>query len=282
MADPGWLIEMAIEPKSRDDQVRLEAALPDLAASFSFGHDADIESGQFIISANDEESFIGVIDALKNQYGISMNAGAPSIGYRETIWNQAPIDYHRRKRSGSETEQARVSLSFKPTGRQHGEPLTVVAMVGAGTVAEIAAAKAGILSVAAAGPVAGYPVVDVEAQILDINSFEDPSSPAIEIAARAATQEAIRGNGGLVEPVMLVQITAPIDAAPAIVEDLLRRRGEITRKSTEADEMHIRALVPAARLFRYSKELNELSKGRASFKSEFSYFGRVSRKVPPG
>jgi elongation factor G len=267
------LIEMAIEPKSKAEQEKLEIALTQLVAEdTSFRVSIDHESGQLILKGTSESYLEGKVDILKRTYKVDANVGYPRVVYHERITRPAEVEYTYKKQSGGSGQFAVVKLQVEPDEPGKGYEFECRIVGGALPKEYISGVEKGVQSVLDSGVVAGFPVVDVKVALVGGEYHDvDSSALAFEIAARTALREALqKGKSVLLEPIMKVEVRTPSEFAGAVIDDLGLRRGEIQRKDTNAAT--ISAMVPLMNMFGYGDTLRVMSRGRASFTMQFDHY----------
>ena len=212
MTFPDPVIEIAIEPKTKNDQEKMSAGLQRLAAEDpSFRIETDLESGQTIMKGMGELHLDILVDRLKREFKVEANIGAPQVAYRETISVEAEIDYTHKKQSGGAGQFARVKMVITPT--EPGEGYSFESKIVGGVIPKeyIPGVEKGIQSVMDSGPLAGFPVIDFKVSLID-GAYHDVDSSvlAFEIAGRAALRDGLKKAGAkLLEPVMKVEVVTP-------------------------------------------------------------------------
>ncbi len=278
MEFPEPVIEIAIEPKSKADQEKLGVALAKLAAEDpSFRVSTDPESGQTILKGMGELHLDIKVDILRRTYKVDANIGAPQVAYREKLTRREVIDYIHKKQTGGSGQYARVKIIFEPN--EPGMGSSFESKVVGGTVPKefIPGVEKGINSVMGSGFLAGFPVVDVKATLVD-GAYHDVDSSvlAFELAARAAFREALRKGGSvLLEPIMKVEVTTPEDYTGSVMGDLLGRRGQVQGQDMRGNAVVINAMVPLANMFGYVNQLRSFSQGRANYTMQFDHYEQV-------
>jgi len=282
MEFPAPVIEIAVEPKTKADQEKLGVALAKLASEDpSFTVSTDHESGQTILKGMGELHLDIKIDILKRTYKVEATIGAPQVAYRESISRRAEIDYTHKKQTGGTGQFARVKLVFEP-----GEPGTDFvfesAIVGGAVPKEyIPGVEKGLKSAKDNGLLAGFPVIDVKATLVD-GAFHDVDSSvlAFEIASRAAFKE-LREKGGpkLLEPIMAVEVVTPEEYLGSVIGDLNGRRGMIQGQDMRGNATVVNAFVPLANMFGYVNTLRGMSQGRAQFTMQYDHYEPVPQHV---
>ncbi|SFK29618.1 elongation factor G [Methylocapsa palsarum] len=278
MEFPEPVIEIAIEPKSKADQEKLGVALSKLAAEDpSFRVSTDQESGQTILKGMGELHLDIKVDILRRTYKVDANIGAPQVAYREKLTRRVEIDHTHKKQTGGTGQFARVKVIFEPNEAGMGNLFESQIVGGAVPKEYIPGVEKGINSVMGSGILAGFPVVDVKATLID-GAFHDVDSSvlAFEIAARAAFREALQKGGSvLLEPIMKVEVTTPEDYTGSVMGDLLARRGQVQGQDMRGNAVVINAMVPLANMFGYVNQLRSFSQGRANYTMQFDHYEQV-------
>jgi elongation factor G len=282
MTFPEPVIEIAIEPKTKNDQEKMSQGLQRLAAEDpSFRVETDQESGQTIMKGMGELHLDILVDRLKREFKVEANIGAPQVAYRETISKKAEIDYTHKKQTGGSGQFARIKLVIEPTAP--GEGYSFESKIVGGTVPKeyVPGVEKGIQSVMDSGPLAGFPVIDFKVQLVD-GAYHDVDSSvlAFEIAARAAMRDGLKKAGAkLLEPIMKVEVVTPEDYTGGIIGDLTSRRGHVQGQDTRGNANAITAMVPLANMFGYINTLRSMSSGRAQFTMQFDHYDAVPQNI---
>ena len=281
MTFPEPVIEIAIEPKSKNDQEKMSAGLQRLAAEDpSFRVSSDIESGQTIMKGMGELHLDILVDRLKREFKVEANIGAPQVAYRETISREAEIDYTHKKQSGGSGQFARVKMIFRP--RAEGGYDFKNSVVGGSVPKEyVPGVEKGLMQAKETGSIAGFPVIDFDVELIDGASHDvDSSVLAFEIAARAAFREAMqKAAPKLLEPVMKVEVITPEEYMGDIIGDLNSRRGQVGGMDQRGNARAIDAIVPLANMFGYINTLRSMSQGRAQYSMQFDHYEQVPQAV---
>ncbi|WP_119422741.1 elongation factor G [Desertibaculum subflavum] len=282
MEFPEPVIEVAVEPKTKNDQEKMGMALNRLAQEDpSFRVTVDHESGQTVIKGMGELHLEIIVDRMKREFKVEANVGAPQVAYRETLTRQAEIDYTHKKQTGGTGQYARVKLVFEP--RQPGEGFEFVNETVGGSVPKeyVPAVEKGIKSVAESGVIAGFPVIDFRVRLIDGAFHEvDSSALAFEIASRAAFREvAPKAAVKLLEPIMRVEVVTPEDFVGDVMGDLSSRRGQVTGTDRRGNAQVINAMVPLANMFGYVNNLRSMTQGRAQYTMHFDHYAQVPQAV---
>jgi elongation factor G len=271
-----WLIDLAIEPTARADGEKFLAALTDLTIEGPSLHVSfDKESGQIILGGLSESHLESAINSLKRTFGTAFNIGAPQVAYRERLTRRVEKEYTHKKQTGGISHFANVVIVFEPNEAGAGNVFESKIVGGALPKEYIPGVEKGINSVMGSGVLAGFPVVDVKATLID-GSFHDVDSSvlAFELAARSAFREALHENSILLEPIMKVEMTTPEDYAGSVMGDL-RGRGRLEGQDMRDNAVVINAMVSLANMFGYVNQLQSFSQGRANYTMEFSHYAPV-------
>ena len=282
MEFPDPVIEIAIEPKSKADQEKLGVALAKLAAEDpSFRVSTDPESGQTILKGMGELHLDIKVDILKRTYKVDANIGAPQVAYREKITRPVTIDYTHKKQTGGSGQFARIKIVVEPLPPASGFAFTNKIVGGVVPKEYIPGVEKGLESVLGAGVLAGFPVVDLSATLID-GAYHDVDSSALafEIAGRAALREALQKGGSvLLEPIMKVEVVTPEEYTGSVIGDLNSRRGQIQGQDMRGNANVINAMVPLANMFGYVNTLRSQTQGRATFTMQFDHYEQVPSNV---
>jgi elongation factor G len=282
MEFPEPVIEIAIEPKSKADQEKLGVALAKLAAEDpSFRVSTDPESGQTRLKGMGELHLDIKVDILRRTYKVDANIGAPQVAYREKLTKRTEINYTHKKQTGGTGQFAKVTIVFEPAEPGEGSSFESKIVGGAVPKEFIPGVEKGINSVMGSGILAGFPVVDVKATLIDGGYHDvDSSALAFEIAARAAFREGMQKGGAvLLEPIMKVEVVTPEEHTGFVMGDLLSRRGHVQGQDMRANAAVINAMVPLANMFGYVNQLRSGTQGRANFTMQFDHYEQVPANV---
>ncbi|GLK50910.1 MULTISPECIES: elongation factor G [Maricaulis] len=282
MEFPDPVIELAIEPKSKGDQEKLGIALQRLAAEDpSFRMKTDEESGQTIIAGMGELHLDILVDRMKREFKVEANIGAPQVAYRESLGQAGTVDYTHKKQSGGSGQFARVKIEFEPG--EPGSGFVFESKIVGGSVPKeyIPGVEKGLNSVMENGLLAGFPVIDVKATLID-GAYHDVDSSvlAFEIAGRAAFREAKHHCAPkLLEPIMKVEVVTPDEYTGSVIGDLNSRRGQIAGQEMRGNATVVNAMVPLANMFGYVNNLRSATQGRAQFTMQFDHYEPVPKAV---
>ena len=282
MEFPEPVIDIAVEPKTKADQEKMGMALAKLAAEDpSFRVKTDEESGQTIISGMGELHLDIIVDRMRREFKVEANIGAPQVAYREAITRTVEHDYTHKKQSGGSGQFARIKFRIEPN--EPGKGYEFASEVVGGNVPKeyVPGVKKGVESVMGAGPLIGFPIVDVKFVLTD-GAYHDVDSSvlAFEIAGRAGFRQAIqKAAPKILEPVMRVEVMAPEDYVGDVIGDLNSRRGQIRGTEARGVAQIVDAMVPLANMFGYVSSLRSMSQGRAQYTMTFDHYEQVPNAV---
>ncbi|MDF1565014.1 MAG: elongation factor G [Deltaproteobacteria bacterium] len=282
MEFPDPVIDIAIEPKTKADQEKLGVALQKLAVEDpSFRVRTDEETGQTLIAGMGELHLEIIVDRLQREFKVGANVGKPQVAYRETITREVESEGRFVRQSGGRGQYGHVRLRLRP--RQPGEGFEFVNGIVGGVVPKeyIPAVKKGVEEALQAGPLAGYPMVDVEVELYDGSYHDvDSSEMAFKVAGsmgfKAGTQKA---RPVLLEPVMATEVVTPEEFMGDVIGDINSRRGRIQGMDPRGSVQVIRAMVPLAAMFGYATDLRSTTQGRATYTMQFDHYEEVPKSV---
>nr|WP_320141796.1 elongation factor G [uncultured Cohaesibacter sp.] len=282
MEFPEPVIEIAVEPKTKADQEKMGLALNRLAAEDpSFRVKTDEESGQTIMAGMGELHLDILVDRMKREFKVEAQIGAPQVAYRETITKEETVDYTHKKQSGGTGQFGRVKMIIGPNEPGAGFEFKSSIVGGAIPKEYIPGVEKGVQSVMTAGPLAGFPMVDIKVELID-GAFHDVDSSvlAFEIASRAGFREGCQKAGPkLLEPMMKVEVVTPEEYMGDIIGDINSRRGQISGTESRGVVTVISSMVPLANMFGYVNTLRSMSQGRAQFSMVFDHYAQVPQAV---
>jgi elongation factor G len=282
MEFPDPVIEIAVEPKTKGDQEKMGQALARLATEDpSFRVSVDHESGQTVIKGMGELHLEIIVDRMKREFKVDANVGAPQVAYRETITRPAEVDYTHKKQTGGAGQYARVKIRFEPLPPGSGFQFENSVIGGAVPKEYVPGVEKGLKASTENGVLAGFPVIDLKAELTD-GAYHDVDSSvlAFEIAARAAFKEGVmKAAPKLLEPIMRVEVVTPEEYMGDVIGDLNSRRGQVTGMDTRGNARVINAMVPLANMFGYVNTLRSMSQGRAQYTMHFDHYEQVPQAV---
>ena len=282
MEFPDPVIEVAIEPKTKADQEKMGMALVRLAQEDpSFRVTTDQESGQTILKGMGELHLEIKVDILKRTYKVDANVGAPQVAYRETLSKPLTIKYTHKKQTGGSGQFAEVTIEFEPLEPGSGFVFENEVVGGAVPKEFIPAVEKGLKTQKESGLLAGFPVIDFKAKLVDGKYHEvDSNALTFDIAARAAFRElASKGAVKLLEPVMKVEVVTPEDFLGGVIGDLNSRRGQVQGTDSRGNAQVVTAMVPLANMFGYINTLRSMSQGRAQYSMVFDHYEQVPQAI---
>jgi elongation factor G len=279
---PAPVITIAIEPKTKVDQEKLGSSLARLAMEDpSFSVKTDEETGQTLVAGMGELHLEIIVDRLRREYKVDANVGRPQVAYRETITQAAKVEHRFVRQTGGRGQFAHVVIEVTPTKR--GEGLQFESKTVGGSVPKefVPAVEKGFREAANSGPLAGYPVVDLNYALLDGSYHEvDSSELAFKIAASMAFKEAFaKARPIMLEPIMINEITTPDEYCGDVIGDINSRRGKVTGMEPRSGIQIVNTEVPLAQMFGYATDLRSRTQGRATFSMKFGFYNPVPSHV---
>ena len=280
---PEPVISVAIEPRTRADQDKLSEALRRLAEEDpTFRVRTDEETGQTIISGMGELHLEVLVDRMVREFKVWANIGKPQVAYRETITQPVRAEGRFIRQTGGRGQYGHVIVEFEPNEPGQGFAFEDATRGGVIPKEFIPAVEQGIREAMESGVLAGYPVVDVKARLVDGSYHEvDSSEMAFKIAGSLALQEAVRkGKPVLLEPIMRVEVVVPDEYTGDVLGDLNARRAHIEGMEPRTGGLQaIRATVPLGEMFGYATDLRSMTQGRGTFTMEFSHYAQVPEEL---
>jgi elongation factor G len=279
---PEPVIAIAIEPKTKADEEKLDIALQKIAREDpSFRVKMDKETGQTLISGMGELHLEIIVDRLSREFDLGANVGNPQVAYKETVRKQTRAEGRFVRQSGGRGQYGHVWLDVKPNGAGQGFEFNNKIIGGVIPREFIPAVEKGVKEAMEEGVLAGYPVVDIVVDLVD-GSFHavDSSELAFKIAASMAFKDASkRAHPILLEPVMSVEVVAPKDYMGDVISSLSSRRGKIVSLDSRTVSEAVNAEVPLAEMFGYATNLRSKTQGRATFTMSFLHYSAVSEAL---
>ena len=286
MVFPEPVISIAVKPKDKGAVDKMGIAIGKLVAEDpSFQVETDEDSGETILKGMGELHLDIKVDILKRTYGVELEVGAPQVSYRESITQAVEDSYTHKKQSGGSGQYGKIDYRMKPAEPGSGF-IFKTSVVGGNVPKEFfPAIEKGFKSMMAEGPLAGFPVLDVEIDVFDGGYHAvDSSAVAFEIAAKGEFRQTMPKAGAqLLEPIMKVDVFTPEDNVGDVIGDLNRRRGMIKDQEPGATGIRIIADVPLSEMFGYIGHLRTITSGRGQFSMEFSHYmpcpAQIAEKV---
>ena len=281
MEFPEPVIDIAIEPKSKNDQDKMALAVQKLVEEDpTLRVKTDHETGQTVLSGMGELHLDIIIDRMRREFNVECNSGKPQVAYRETIKVAAECEGKYIKQSGGRGQYGHVWVKFEPNPEKGYE--FVDAIVGGVVPREyIPVTDKGLQEAMAGGILAGYPMVDVKATLFDGSYHDvDSSEMAFKIAASMALKEAKnKCNPVLLEPIMNVEVIVPDEYMGNVMGDLTSRRGKPMGQESRGNALSIRAMVPLAEMFGYATSLRSNTQGRGNFTMTLDHYEEVPKSI---
>ncbi|MEH1781214.1 MULTISPECIES: elongation factor G [unclassified Nostoc] len=280
---PEPVISVAVEPKTKNDMDKLSKALQSLSEEDpTFRVRVDPETNQTVIAGMGELHLEILVDRMLREFKVEANVGAPQVAYRETIRKAVnKVEGKFIRQSGGKGQYGHVVINLEP-----GEPGTgfeFVSKIAGGSVPKeyVGPAEQGMKESCESGVLAGYPLIDVKATLIDGSYHDvDSSEMAFKIAGSMAMKEAVlKASPVLLEPMMKVEVEVPEDYIGNVIGDLIARRGQIESQSTEQGLAKVASKVPLATMFGYATDIRSKTQGRGIFTMEFSHYEEVPRSV---
>ena len=276
------VISVAVEPKTKQDMDKLSKALQSLSEEDpTFRVSVDHETNQTVIAGMGELHLEILVDRMLREFKVEANVGAPQVAYRETIRKPVKAEGKFIRQSGGKGQYGHVVIEVTP-----GEPGTgfeFVSKIVGGVVPKeyIGPAEQGMKETCESGILAGYPVVDIRATLVDGSYHDvDSSEMAFKIAGSMAIKEAVmKASPILLEPMMKVEVEAPENYLGDVMGDLNSRRGQIEGMGSEQNLAKVTAKVPLVDMFGYATDIRSKTQGRGIFSMEFSHYEEVPRNV---
>ncbi len=279
---PDPVIAIAIEPKTKADEEKLDVALGKIAREDpSFRVKVDKETGQTLISGMGELHLEIIVDRLSREFGLGANIGLPQVAYKETIRKGVRTEGRYVKQSGGRGQYGHIWLEIEPNVPGGGFEFRKKITGGVVPAEYLPAVEKGIVEAMEEGVLAGYPVVDVVVSAVDGSFHEvDSSDMAFKIAASMAFKSgAKRAHPVLLEPVMSVEVVVPKEYLGDVIGNLTSRRGKIVSIESRPSLEAINAEVPLAEMFGYATDLRSKTQGRATYTMRFLNYNTVSERL---
>jgi elongation factor G len=279
---PEPVISVAIEPKTKADQEKLGVSLNRLSDEDpTFQIESNKETGQTIISGMGELHLEIIVDRLKREFDVEANVGNPQVAYKETITKELEEEGKYVRQSGGRGQYGHTWLRLKPLDR--GAGFKFVDSIKGGVIPNefIPAVEKGVKESLNKGPIAGYPLVDLEVELFDGSFHEVDSSEAAfkTVAAKTLSSGSARANPVLLEPIMKIEVVVPAEFMGDVSGDLSSKRGQIEKIEDRENLKVLNAMVPLSEMFGYATRLRSLTSGRGSFMMEFDHYQEVPKNI---
>ncbi|MEX2054282.1 MAG: elongation factor G [Candidatus Colwellbacteria bacterium] len=279
---PEPVIEQKVTPKTKADQEKMAVALRKLSEEDpTFRVRGDEETGETLIAGMGELHLEVIIDRMKREFKVEATVGQPQVSYRETINKEAEGEGKYIRQSGGRGQYGHARVRVMPLDRGEGFEFTNSIKGGSIPQEFIPAIEKGIKEALQKGVVAGYPIVDVGAELYDGSFHEvDSSESAFKIAGSMAFQEGVkRGEPIVLEPIMKVQVITPIDFFGDVTGDISSKRGRIESMEDRDNIKVIDSMIPLSEMFGYATKLRSMTQGRGSFTMEFSSYEPLPKSL---
>ncbi len=281
MIFPEPVIQMSVEPKTKQDGQKMDNALAKLAEEDpTFRTYTDEETGQTIIAGVGELQLDIIMDRMKREFKVEATAGAPQVAYRETIRKEAECEGKFVRQTGGHGQYGHVWIRFEPNEGKGFE--FVDATIGGSVPKEyIKPTQQGLEEALNNGLVAGFPVVDIKATLFDGSYHDvDSSEQAYKIAASLALKEAAKKCSPVIlEPVMRVDVTAPSEYLGSVMGDIVKRRGQIRQQEETGNAIKIECFVPLSEMFGYVTDLRSFTQGRGTYVMQTDHYEEVPKNI---
>ncbi|HEY9873579.1 MAG TPA: elongation factor G, partial [Candidatus Obscuribacterales bacterium] len=279
---PEPVISVAVEPKTKQDMEKLSKALQSLSEEDpTFRVHIDAETNQTVIAGMGELHLEILVDRMLREFKVEANVGAPQVAYRETIRKPVKVEGKFIRQSGGKGQYGHVVIEAEPG--EPGSGFEFVSKVVGGAIPKeyIPAVEQGIKESCESGILAGYPVIDIKARLIDGSYHEvDSSEMAFKIAGSMAIKDAVmKATPVLLEPMMKVEVEVPENFVGDVIGDLNSRRGQIENMGSEQGLAKVSSKVPLAEMFGYATDIRSNTQGRGIFTMEFSHYEEVPRNV---
>ncbi|AEZ63002.1 elongation factor G [Streptococcus infantarius] len=279
---PEPVIQLMVEPKSKADQDKMGIALQKLAEEDpTFRVETNAETGETVISGMGELHLDVLVDRMKREFKVEANVGAPQVSYRETFRQATQARGFFKRQSGGKGQFGDVWIEFTPNEEGKGFEFENAIVGGVVPREFIPAVEKGLQESMANGVLAGYPMVDIKAKLYDGSYHDvDSSETAFKIAASLALKEAAKtAHPVILEPMMLVTITAPEENLGDVMGHVTARRGRVDGMEAHGNSQIVRAFVPLAEMFGYATVLRSATQGRGTFMMVFDHYEDVPKSV---
>ncbi len=282
MEFPEPVISLSVEPKSKADQDKMTTALQKLQEEDpTFRAETNTETGQIIISGMGELHLDIIVDRMRREFKVEANVGAPQVAYRETFRGSAKVEGKFARQSGGRGQFGHVWIEFEPNEEGKGFEFENKIVGGVVPREYIPAVQAGLEDALQNGVLAGYPVIDVKAALVDGSYHDvDSSEMAFKIAASMALKNAVsKCNPVILEPMMKVEVVIPDEYLGDIMGDITSRRGRVEGMEARGNAQVVRAFVPLSEMFGYATALRSNTQGRGNYSMHFDHYEEVPKSI---
>ncbi|WP_155287479.1 elongation factor G [Lacticaseibacillus zhaodongensis] len=282
MEIPEPVIQVSVEPKSKEDRDKLDVAIQKLAEEDpTFRAETNQETGETLIAGMGELHLDIMVDRMRREFNVDAQIGAPQVAYRETFTKTASAEGRFVRQSGGKGQYGDVWVEFSPNEEGKGFEFEDAIVGGVVPREYIPAVEQGLKEAMANGVLAGYPLIDVKAKLYDGSYHEvDSNESAFKIAASMALKNAAAAAGAVIlEPIMKVEIVAPSDYFGDIMGQVTARRGKVEGMEERGNAQAVNAMVPLAEMFGYATTLRSATQGRGTFTMTFDHYEAVPKSI---
>ncbi|WP_409252530.1 elongation factor G [Bacillus sp. SCS-153A] len=282
MEFPEPVISLSVEPKSKADQDKMTTALQKLQEEDpTFRAHTDQETGQVIIAGMGELHLDIIVDRMKREFKVEANVGAPQVSYRETFRGSAKVEGKFARQSGGRGQFGHVWIEFSPNEEGKGFEFENGIVGGVVPREYIPAVQAGLQDAMENGVIAGYPLIDVKAKLVDGSYHDvDSSEMAFKVAASLALKNAVsKCDPAILEPMMKVEVVIPEEYMGDIMGDITSRRGRVEGMEARGNAQVVKAFVPLSEMFGYATSLRSNTQGRGTYSMHFDHYEEVPKSI---
>ena len=282
MEIPDPVIQVSIEPKSKEDRDKLDVALQKLAEEDpTFQAETNPETGETLIAGMGELHLDIMVDRMRREFKVDARVGEPQVAYRETFTKKASAEGKFVRQSGGKGQYGDVWIEFEPNDEGKGFEFEDAIVGGVVPREYIPSVEAGLKDAMANGVLAGYPLIDIKAKLYDGSYHEvDSSEAAFKVAASMALHNAVKDAGAVIlEPIMKVEIVTPEDYLGDVMGQVTARRGRIEGMEERGNAQLINSFVPLAEMFGYATTLRSATQGRGTFTMTFDHYEKTPKII---
>ncbi|WP_421382643.1 elongation factor G [Bacillus salacetis] len=282
MEFPEPVISLSVEPKSKADQDKMTTALQKLQEEDpTFRAHTDQETGQVIIAGMGELHLDIIVDRMRREFKVEANVGAPQVSYRETFRGSAKVEGKFARQSGGRGQFGHVWIEFSPNEEGKGFEFENGIVGGVVPREYIPAVQAGLADAMENGVIAGYPLIDVKAKLVDGSYHDvDSSEMAFKVAASLALKNAVsKCDPAILEPMMKVEVVIPEEYMGDIMGDITSRRGRVEGMEARGNAQVVKAFVPLSEMFGYATSLRSNTQGRGTYSMHFDHYEEVPKSI---
>jgi elongation factor G len=282
MEFPEPVISLSVEPKSKADQDKMTTALQKLQEEDpTFRAHTDQETGQVIIAGMGELHLDIIVDRMRREFKVEANVGAPQVSYRETFRGSAKVEGKFARQSGGRGQFGHVWIEFSPNEEGKGFEFENGIVGGVVPREYIPAVQAGLADSMENGVIAGYPLIDVKARLVDGSYHDvDSSEMAFKVAASLALKNAVsKCDPAILEPMMKVEVVIPEEYMGDIMGDITSRRGRVEGMEARGNAQVVKSFVPLSEMFGYATSLRSNTQGRGTYSMHFDHYEEVPKSI---